>query len=343
MKKKQKLILIIIGVLLLIGGAVTAVILLTGGDNETIKEEEKKEEVAKDITIVDVNSTTRPYAIMINNHSDARPYHSGLQDAYIVYEIVVEGGITRYMALFKDQETARIHGIRSSRHYYLDYAMENDAIYIHWGGSPQAFSDLRTLDIDSREVANNNGAYYDNSLPVASEHTTYTSMDYLNEVVAKKNFREETNKDLLFNYVAEPINMVFLEDSFLANSIDITYSSSYITNFDYDEENNTYLKSHKDKAHIDYVTGEQYTFDNIITYQVENSTIPGESTRQEIDNIGTGEGYYITGGYAVPIKWSKTSRESQTIYTYLNGEEIDVNDGNTYIAIQPLGNTLTIK
>lgn len=64
---------------------------------------------------------------MINNISVARPLQSGLQDAYLMYEIIVEGGITRYMALFMDQNTTRIGSIRSARHYFLDYALENDA------------------------------------------------------------------------------------------------------------------------------------------------------------------------------------------------------------------------
>ena len=66
--------------------------------------------------------------------------HAGLQDAYITYEILAEGGITRLMALFKDKDTAKIGSVRSARPYYLDYALENDAIYVHYGWSDQAKS-----------------------------------------------------------------------------------------------------------------------------------------------------------------------------------------------------------
>ena len=65
--------------------------------------------------------------------------------------------------------------------------------------------------------------------------------------------------------------------------------------------------------------------------------------RQKLDNIGSGDGYYITNGYAVPIVWEKESRSSQTIYRYSDGTEIDVNDGNTYIQIQPITQELTIN
>ena len=57
--------------------------------------------------------------------------------------------------------------------------------------------------------------------------------------------------------------------------------------------------------------------------------------REELNNIGTGKGYYITDGYSIPITWTKTSRNEQTVYKKLNGEEITVNDGNTFIQIAP--------
>ena len=152
--KKKNLIIIIAAAILLIGGIITSIILLSNKDNkdpdenqEVNKEEEKKEEPT--VQIVDLNSTSRPYAVMINNIGAARPYHTGLQDAYLVYEIVVEGGITRYLALFKDKTNEVVGNVRSARHYYLDYVLENDAYYVHWGWSPQAQSDISTLDIDN--------------------------------------------------------------------------------------------------------------------------------------------------------------------------------------------------
>ena len=51
--------------------------------------------------------------------------------------------------LFKDKDTARIASVRSSRHYFLDYAMENDAIYTHYGWSPQAESDIASYRINN--------------------------------------------------------------------------------------------------------------------------------------------------------------------------------------------------
>ena len=98
-------------------------------------------------------------------------------------------------------------------------------------------------------------------------------------------------------------------------------------------------------ANIDLDTKVQYTAKNIITYKVEDTALPDteDKGRRELHNIGSGEGYYITNGYAIPITWEKTSRSSQTIYKYKDGSEIVVNDGNTFIQIQPSNQPLTIE
>ena len=280
---------------------------------------------------------------MINNISVARPLQSGLQDAYIIYELIAEGGITRYMALFMDQNTERIGSIRSARHYFLDYALENDAIYVHHGQSPQAQRDFSALGVDRIVVDNSKTGWRDKSLNVASEHTLFTSIEKLNNGLGSK--RTTRNNDLLLNYSVDEVDISKKEGAKVANNVSITYSSNTVTSYKYDETNKYYLRSVNGKAHTDYVTKEQYHFKNIITYQVKNTTLnDGENKgRQDIENIGSGEGYYITNGYSIPIKWVKESRKSQTKYYYMDGKEIDVNDGNTFIQIQPSGQNLTIE
>ena len=316
-----------------------------GKKNEDVKKNKKNnEEVVetKKLKIVDEDSTSRPYAVMINNINVARPLQSGLQDAYLIYEIIVEGGITRYMALFMDQNTERIGSIRSARHYFLDYALENDAIYVHHGQSPQAQSDFATLNVDRIVVDNSKTGWRDKSLNVSSEHTLFTSIAKLNNGIGSK--RTTRNNDLLLDYSVDEIDMASLDGASVATNISIPYSNSYVTSYVYDAENGYYLRSVNGKEHTDYVTKKQYHFKNIITYQVKNTTInDGENKgRQNIENVGEGTGYYISGGYSVPIKWVKKSRKNQTKYYYTNGEELKVNDGNTFIQIQPTSQKLQI-
>ena len=337
--KNLILIVTLVGIISLVSGC---------GKNEEVKNNEssseKQEEIVeKKLTIVDPQSTSRPYAVMINNISVARQVQSGLQDAYIIYEMIVEGGITRYLALFMDQDTARIGTIRSARHYYLDYALENDAIYVHHGQSPEAQSDFSKLKVDRIAVSETQTGWRENPLKLSSEHTLYTSIEKLNSGLGS--IRTTRNKDLLLNYVVDEIDMKDIAKAEVANNISITYSSGTISSYTYDAEHGYYLRSVNGTAHTDYVTKEQYHFKNIITYQVNNYTLnDGENKgRQELENIGSGKGYYISGGYAIPIKWEKKARAEQTKYYYEDGSELKVNDGNTFIQIQPKGQKLVIE
>ena len=135
-------------------------------EEETVKEPEKQ------LKIVNLNSKTRPYAVMINNNHAAWP-QAGLQDAYMV-------------ALYKDADTAKIGSIRSSRHYFLDYALENDAIYVHFGWSPQAQRDISSLKINNINGLYDTCFWRDKTLKRAYEHTAFTNIEKLNNIEQKQ-------------------------------------------------------------------------------------------------------------------------------------------------------------
>lgn len=346
LKKKNIIILSVIAILL-IAGIATTVILLTKdkpAEGNSSKTDEPNNPDEPTVQIVDLNSTSRPYAVMINNIGAARPYHTGLQDAYLVYEIVVEGGITRYLALFKDKTNEVVGNVRSARHYYIDYVLENDAYYVHWGWSPQAESDIASLDIDNLNGLTYGSPYFfrQNISGVSTEHRAFTNLTELANLVNRLGYRKETNKDLLLNYSATSVELP--ESATEATNIDLKYSSSSTTNYVYDSEAKVYKQFVNDKEHTDYETKEQYMVKNIIAYQVGNTSIAGDNKgRQDLDNIGSGKGYFISEGKAVPITWEKTSRSSQTIYRYEDGTEITVNDGNTWIHIVPTSGNISIS
>lgn len=342
-KKEYLLIIIVLVVVALLG---TLIYLTTSKKKKNNSENDNSTTTTtttvKKLNIVNEESKSRPYAIMINNVEGARKLQSGLQDAYMVYELMVEGGITRYLALFLDQTTERIGSIRSARHYYLDYALENDAIYVHHGYSPQAREDWSKLGVDRIEVNESTTGWRDKSASKTYEFTLFTNIEKLGKGIRSK--RTERNKDLLLNYSVDNIDISQMEGAIPANKVDIKYSSNTTTNYKYDSDNNIYLRSVNNKSQNDYVTGKQLTVKNIIVYKVKYSNIQGDNKgRQTIDNVGNGTGYYISNGYAVPITWKKDSRSSATIYKYNNGKEIQVNDGNTFIQIMPDNQTLAIS
>lgn len=350
-RKNNKKIFIIAGVLVLVMGGVVTFLLFNNKNNNSketksvqkeIKEEEKNPD--KKVNIVDTNSKTRPYAVMINCHNAALP-QAGLDKAYIVYELMVEGGITRMMALFRDVDVNKIGSVRSARTQYLGYVYENDAIYEHAGGAQDALNRIASEGINDIDVDGEYGVR-DRNLNRAWEHTLFTTTDLLNTARDKREFRKDTDKGLLLNYSAEEIDLSSYENSRVANNISINYSDYRTSNYKYDPESKTYLRSMNDTPNTDLVTGEQYRVKNILVYGVNysNYTYSGYSLYQKIDNIGTGEGYYISNGYAVPIKWEKENEKSKTKYKVTStGKELIVNDGNTYIQIYPADRNLTIN
>ena len=294
------------------------------------------------VKIIDVNSKSRPIAVSINNNHAAWP-QAGLQDAYLSYELIAEGGITRILAFFKDTNTEKIGSVRSARHYFLDYVLENDAIFVHYGHSPQALSDIKSLSINNINGMYDGSTFYrDKTLKRASEHTAFTTMKRIKNTIKSKGYRTETDKGTLLKYSAVNKDYSKDETSKVANNVSITYSDYQTTSYVYDKENKVYKMYMSKEEHSDLVTKKQYTVKNIITYQVENSSIDKKG-RQNLYTTGKGEGYFISNGIATKIKWSKVSRSAKTKYTLMDGTELVVNDGNTWIHIQPKNKTLSIE
>lgn len=351
MKKKKNIKLnkngkkIIIGLILLMI-VISLIVVLTKSDKkELTKDNDDKNTEAKieeKINIIDMDSSSRNIAVMINNIKNVWGYQTGLSDAYLVYEMIVEGGYTRLMAIYKDKDVERIGSVRSARPYFLDYALENDAIYVHFGGSDQALSDIKSLNMANINFLYDSGYYRDKSLPLATEHTAYTSMEDIKKQISKKGYRTTTESSPLLTYSATNIDLTTKENTKEANKVVINFSSNRTTTFTYDSDTGLYKRSQNDIDHIDYLTKEQYTAKNIITYQVENTSIDSYG-RQELNNIGSGTGYYISNGYMTEITWEKTSRSKKTVYKYKDGTKLKVNDGNTYIEIQPKGRSLIIE
>jgi len=336
--KKKKIIetIVFLLILVLIGGGFVYKNFIR---NEAVDKPEEVIEPEKQLQIVDLNSTSRPFAIMVNNLGPARPLQSGLQDAFVIYEIIVEGGITRFLALFIDADTERIGSIRSTRHYFLDYAAEHDAVFVHHGQSPQSARDYTTLGIDRINVGGATG-FRDNSLRVSSEHTLFSSIDRLEKGLG--NIRKERNKDFVLDYSVDLIDLSEMENARKADEVRFSYSNAARIKYEFDAENKVYKRFFNESPNNDFVTKEQYTFKNIIVYDVQNVNLDGTG-RQNLINIGEGTGWFISNGYAVPISWSKSSRTAQTVYKFENGERLTVNDGNTFIQIIPKGRDVSFE
>ena len=345
--KKKLFTLIGISILVIVGivFGILGLIKITNKGDSKLTEPEKVEEKEEPVKIIDLNSDTRPYAVMINCKSEALP-QAGLQDAYMVYEETVEGGITRMVAFFKDKDMAKIGSVRSARVQYLPYVFEHDAIYVHAGGSLEATNRIANEGINHIDVDGQYGIRDAELRKVrAWEHTLFTTTDLLNKASNNFGYRKTTTQKPVLNYQAKEVDLSGYETK-EANNISITYSYYRTAKYKYDSESKTYLRFMNDTPNNDLVTGKQYQVKNILIYGVQYNTIYLRGVGYSDPKIyGTGEGYYVTNGVALPITWEKKDEKSQTVYKVKEtGDELIVNDGNTYVQIYPTnGGSLTIN
>lgn len=344
--KGTKVLIVVLILLILAAGGIMAYKITKSKENATkeVSENQNEEILTAGIEEKEVQifkGTDRPIAVMIDNHNLAWP-QAGLNQSYLVYEAIVEGGETRLMALFKGVTIDKIGPVRSARHYFIDYVMENDAIYTHFGWSPQAQSDIAKYNINNINGITESSSTFWRVKDKSSPHNAVTSTEALLKVAKAKGYKTTSNKESVLNYVTDEVK---LEDGQGATSITIPHSTLQTVKYEYDEQNQVYKRYARNKAQTDWDTGNAITTKNIIITFCDNYTLEDSENkgRQGLRNIGTFNGYYITNGKAIKIKCIKEARNLQTRYEDLEGNEIKVNDGNTWINICPTNAKVEIE
>lgn len=276
----------------------------------------------------------RPIAVMFNNISVASP-QSGISQADILYECVTEGGITRLMGIFQNTDSDRIGSLRSARHYFVSFAKEWDAIYIHVGGSDAAYDKIKALEIDDLNGIygiGNTLVYRDKS--IKAPHNAFTSTDKIAKSVEQMGFRTKyKGKDgNHFNFNEKNTTA---KKGKAAVGVSIKYSSYTSPYFNYDKKKGVYVRYQFGEKHTDYNTGKQLKFKNIILMNVNEWTMDS-SGRQDMDiTDNTGDGWYITNGKAVKIKWKKKESDNSMKFLDESGKLLSINKGKTYIGVVP--------
>lgn len=302
--------------------------------------------------------STRPVAVMINNLKAALPQY-GIDKADIIFEIPVEGGITRMMGIYSDYKNVPdICPIRSCRYYFPIFASGFDAIYVHWGSNDYANKILNELNIDRF-----NGLSYGSSLfgrdtdrlgKYALEHTGYLKGESLESEIKREGYRttvlDEYGKTI-FNFddnkdneekesITDKVKDVFSsnKDEVIetvklkgCNKGIINFSDEYYSKFVYDSKNKVYKKYHCEEAQVDGKSGNQLAFKNVFILETDITPLGIKELKKV--NWNGGEGYYLSDGNMMRIKWSKESETSKIKITTLNGNEIALNKGKSYFGI----------
>lgn len=273
------------------------------------------------------DAAKRPVAVMIDNdNKDAWP-HAGLSEAYLIYEITVEGSATRLMALFNETNTEKIGPVRSSRHYFLDYALEHDAIYTHFGWSPRAMEDIPALGVNNINGIYDGAAFWRERKNKNDYHSAFTSMQRINEQISAKGYRTEREKAPL-----DFANERYTPEGDTAKSVYIPFASFYSVKFEYDDASGAYSRIVNGSPHA-LQENVKIAAENIIVMKMREAPLGDGSARINISDVGSGEGWFITAGKCVPINWSKESRAAKTVWKDAKGNEIKLNPGQTWVEI----------
>ncbi len=275
----------------------------------------------------------RPFAVMYGNTNESGVLpQSGIGSADIIYEVTVEGGITRLMALFQDYaKIEKIESVRSCRLYFLEFASEYDAFYGHWGQSKYAKSALSAYeDLDGMSSTLYGLMYFRDSAKSAP-HNGYTTGEGIVSGIEAMGYEKYHDSDYEGHFTfAEDDDENTLSDGEDAGYIMPGYSVNKPW-FEYDETSGLYMRYQFGSAQTDALTSEQLGFKNIIFEYINEGYM--DSKTLNIPTNGSGNGKFFTNGKMIDITWSKETTSSVTHYYEADGDEITLNQGKTWICV----------
>jgi len=289
-------------------------------------------------------SANRPVAIMLNNLKRALP-QCGISQADIIYEAPAEGGITRMMAVFQSLDAvASLGSVRSARPYYVELAAGLDAIFIHAGGSDDAYSAIKTygvFNIDGVNGPYGGTMFYRDAQRKKSagfEHSLFTDKGRIEKLLSgslskmRQTHKEGYSLPLTFAKDAAPAN------GQSANTISVKYSYYKTGSFTFDPQSETYLVSQLvDKQSGPYVDGsndQQVAVTNVLVLHTDVNQIKGDTAgRLTVRLTGSGSGWFACGGQVIPIIWSKESPTAPFRFSTADGQHLTLGVGKSYINI----------
>lgn len=279
----------------------------------------------------------RPYMVMVENAPQARP-QSGLQEADVVFEILAEGEITRFVSVYQSRPAEVIGPVRSIRPYFVELGDMLDAVIVHAGWSQDAMNLLTSRKLNHLDQVYGDSAFYWRSSERKAPHNLYTSTAKIAEGAVARKFRKEWNGNgLLFAQTGTPAPAVGAGAQAL--HVQIPYIRGYVVSYDYDAAKNRYLRSMDGKPHADKETGEQLSARNLLVLEAKHAVLDNEG-RRSVDVTGPGKGVLLQEGHALDVTWQQ---KNGMLRVYSAGAEVPLLPGNTWVQVVPEGTSLQLE
>ncbi len=360
-KKMKKLIWIVsICVVVVLAAVVVAIKVLTPKDNKVGTDKPATEEVVsatpeptpeptKDPNEGKVRSKLtgeyispkvakqRPFAVIINNIEYANQHQQGTSKIDVLYEALAEGGITRMLGVYQGTDKIkRLGSVRSARHYFVSFASEWDAIFCHFGQTSYAISKIEELGVNNLSgLSAIGGVVYKRDNSLNAPHNVFTSGKQMLKGAKKLGYRTKIKEEKMGKHFD-----FYEEDTDLATDTTTKYVKLPFSNYStcslkYDEKSKEYKKFEYGTKHTDHKNNKQLSFKNVIIQLVKETNIDRNGYQHLYLHKRKGEGYYITNGKRMKIKWRKNEPEGKMCYYDEDGNVLTINPGKTYIAAYP--------
>ena len=299
----------------------------------------------------------RIVGVMVNNISNtsrqnARPQR-GIGSADVLIECKVEGGITRFCAVFHDADAIpEIGPLRSGRDQFLQLLMPYQALYYHDGESAACTKFISVYDYSGLNIGGK--SYFNTPVhphvahrdsrgrDVAYEHTEFTSGKEIKQAAGNAGIGLTYANETPFFHFADYRTAASndLPGAPAAKTISITHSESYRTRLTYNSWGRSYkleMYNRSKKAYentVDELTGKQLTFDNVVVCFADIAAYAGDSHDvQSVNYVAGGQAFLFTRGGVQVGRWEKPHpTHPLKLYTE-TGEEMTLNRGKTYLAL----------
>ncbi|WP_110113611.1 DUF3048 domain-containing protein [Bacillus sp. CGMCC 1.16541] len=291
---------------------------------EEVKVDEPTKEKQQEISPLTGLSTEskaneRPVAVMINNDPKARP-QSGLKEADIVYELLAEGSITRFMAIYQSEKPEVIGPVRSARDYYVELSKGYDAFYVCHGWSPDAKAMLEAGEVDSL-----NGLFYDGTLFKRSKDRKAPHNSYITYENIKKGAKEKG-----YSMEEEISRLSFVEEASLsgmeATDVTVKHMNTALATvvYTYDKEKEKYTRSDGKTDTIDAESQDLILVDNVLIVEAKHKIVDNQG-RRDIDLTSGGKGYLLQKGVAQKVEWKNVDGrllpyQDETVIPFVKGK-----------------------
>ena len=278
-------------------------------------------------TVVLESSITGPaLAAKIDNHWDARPQW-GLQDTDIVFEELVEGGLTRYVAVWFSKVPKEIGPIRSIRPMDPDIISPLGGIVAYSGGKREFVSMMQSTDVHNAIHGGKDDRFMFRSNKKRAPHNVVVEAQKL-----RAKYKSLPPPAQQFSYPVDPTMASAPVFGAPAKGMDLRFSNSSARAWRWDPASGTYLRSQDGRKDMD-ASGAQLAATNVVVMSVEIDNRYGYIPKTVM--VGSGKAWISTGGKVVDALWSKKSRTAPIVFTRTNGLPIYLAAGNTWVELVP--------